>query len=310
MRPLNKKERSLFITDYIRTFTWIFIVVCIFYLTGFYYFKDYFFAIYVFLVLIGFAFSLYFFYYEIKDFKSLLATQLKGKELIPFTICFSLINILLIFSHIFFFGELYNNFALTIVFVSLIATTSIYCGFYYYHIDKKLKFYYEEIFKNSFIANNINPEKPRNSYYDKKHQLDKEISSILLYEIIYLIGLISAALSSTLFAHFYAQETEELLASIFIFPLLVFLFFVPIPITIFKKNQKIQKTYTFLNIYHVFYQYLVFLITPFIYGSLENPNFGYTFIFIIMIFIVEIHTFMLVTNKEDELVPLAKKIRN
>lgn len=247
MRPLNKKERSLFITDYIRTFTWIFIVVCIFYLTGFYYFKDYFFAIYVFFVLIGFAFSLYFLYYEIKDFKSLLATQLKGKELIPFTICFSLINILLIFSHIFFFGELYNNFALTIVFVSLIAITSIYCGFYYYHIDKKLKFYYEEIFKNSFIANNMNPEKPRNSYYDKKYQLDKEISSTLLYEVIYLMGLISAALSSTLFAYFYAQGTEELLASIFIFPLLVFLFFCSNSYNYFQKVPKNSKNIHFFK---------------------------------------------------------------
>ena len=239
-----------------------------------------------------------------------LSTRLKEKDFVPFIICFVLINALLLFTHVFFFGEFYNNFILTTLFVTLIVITAIYCGIYYYYIDKKLKTHYEEIVKSLFANDNNAPEKHQNSYYDKTYYFNKETNSIFLYEIIYIMGVLSAALSSTLFAHFYSQGYEEFLSAIFIMPLLIFLFFIPIPINIYRKYQNIQKTYTFLNIYHIFYLYLVFLMTPLVYGSLEKPNFGYTFIFVIIVFIIEIYVFTLITNKEDELIPLAKKIRN
>ncbi len=310
MKALSKKERNLFVTDYIRTTLRLFVVVAIFYLTGFYYFRDYFFAIYVFFVLVGAAFSIYFIYFEITCFKPLLVTKLKDNESIPFIFCAFLINALFIYAQIFFFGEFYKNLILTISLVLLTLITTIYCAFYYYHVDKKLKSYYENLLKDSLKVDTEHLEKTTTTYLDQKHYLDKETSSLFLYMFLYYLGIICASLISTLFAHFYSQGNEELLITIFVSPLIIFLFFIPFPIIIYKKSINIQKTYAFLNIFNVFYQYIVFFMTPFIYGSLENPNFGYMFIFVIMVFIVEIYIFILTTNTKNELNPLSKKIRN
>lgn len=310
MKPFSKKERNLFVTDYIRTFARIFVVASIFYLTGFYYFRDYFFAVYVIFILIGAAFSIYFIYYEAINFKPLLITKLKGNEILSFAFCILLINTLFIYTHVFFFGELYKNLILTILFVSLMLITAIYCGIYYYHVDKKLKSYYENLIKFSFADNTEKPEKIKNSYFDKKYYINKEAELLLIYVISYCAGVMAASLMSTLFAHIYAQGNEEFLITVFVSPLIIFLIFIPFPIIIYKKSINIKKTYTFLNIFHVFYQYMIFLMTPFIYGSLKTPNFAYMLIFIIMVFLIEIYIFKLTTNTEDSLNPLPKKIRN